>query len=106
MQMGRCPAQDFCFMVAGLSVPRNSGPRGADARPAVHAIRFPASDRRGRAPIAAVYLGGFRVIKAPIFGVPIPVARSNPGVVGNSPLLLVDWPIPVMSLKYSLGSTL
>jgi hypothetical protein len=35
------------------------------------------------------YSCGMRVIKAPIFGVPIPVDRSNPGVVGKAPLLLV-----------------
>lgn len=39
------------------------------------------------------------VIRAFIFGVPIPVARSYPGVVGNRPLLLVVWPTPVMSWK-------
>lgn len=37
------------------------------------------------------------VINARIIGVPIPVASSYPGVVGNSPLLLVRCPIPVIS---------
>jgi hypothetical protein len=46
-------------------------------------------DRKNIVQIAIHYFCGKRVIKAPIFGVPIPVARSYPGVVGNKPLLLV-----------------
>lgn len=42
---------------------------------------------------------GIKVIKAPIFGVPMPVARSYPGTVGKKPLLFIVWPIPVMSWK-------
>jgi len=49
---------------------------------------------------------GKPVIKAFILGVPIPVARSYPGVVGNKPLLLVFCRIPVMSLKYTRASKL
>jgi len=54
-----------------------------------------------RVQIATCYLSGISVIMARIFGVPIPVARSYPGVVGYTPLLLVVCPIPVMSLKYA-----
>jgi hypothetical protein len=39
------------------------------------------------------------VIMASIFGVPMPVARSYPGVVGKKPLLLLC-PVGVMSWKY------
>jgi hypothetical protein len=46
------------------------------------------------------------VISAAILGVPIPVARSYPGVVGYRPLLTVCWPMPVMSWKYRPGSAL
>jgi hypothetical protein len=46
------------------------------------------------------YCYGKPVINGAIFGVPIPVARSYPGVVGNKPLLFVRCPSPVMSLKY------
>ncbi len=60
------------------------GPRRLRARPAIPSIR---SSRQVR--IAICYLCGTNVIKAPILGVPMPVARSYPGVVGNRPLLLV-----------------
>jgi len=42
------------------------------------------------------------VISARIFGVPIPVAWSYPGLVGNSPLVVAaacSGPMPVMSWK-------
>ena len=47
------------------------------------------SNRSFLVPNAICYFCGMRVIKAPIFGVPIPVAKSYPGVAGNKPLLLV-----------------
>ena len=38
-------------------------------------------------------------VSAAIFGVPMPVASSYPGVTGNRPLVVVVCPLPVMSWK-------
>src|ERR1700729_1671418 len=46
------------------------------------------------------------VMSAFIFGVPMPVASSYPGVTGNRPLFVVVCPFPVMSWKYTLGAAL
>jgi hypothetical protein len=46
------------------------------------------------------------VISAAIFGVPMPVASSYPGVAGYRPLVVTVCPAPVMSLKYLPGSVL
>ena len=43
-------------------------------------------------------------MSAYIFGVPTPVARSNPGTAGNRPLSLAMCPAPVMSWKKNDGS--
>ncbi len=66
-----------------------SASRALGMRGPLFYIGLQASTEANFAPIATGYFRGSSVIKAPIFGVPMPVDRSYPGVVGNRPLLLV-----------------
>ena len=80
-------------LTADLSAPIErsgmvAGQAFLDARPAAFAVAAAVEQVVSR-PNAICYFCGMRVIKAPIFGVPIPVAKSYPGVAGNKPLLLV-----------------